>query len=36
VPESFLHQHRKNMSTVELPRTKLFNIVVDGHWERPK
>jgi hypothetical protein len=36
VPESFLRQHQKNMSTVELPRTKLFNIIVDGHWERPK
>ncbi len=36
VPESFLRQHRRNMSTVELPRTKLFNIIVDGHWERPK
>ncbi len=36
VPESFLHAHRKNMSTVELPRTKLFNMIVNGHWERPK
>ena len=35
VPESFLCQHRKNMSTVELPRTKLLNLIVDGHWERP-
>ncbi len=36
VPESFLHLHQKNMSTPELLRTKLFNIIVNGHWERPK
>ena len=35
VPESFLRRHRKNMSTVELPRTNLFNLIVNGHWERP-
>jgi hypothetical protein len=36
VPESFLRLNRKNMSTLELPWTKLFNIIVNGHWERPK
>ncbi len=36
VPEIFVCVYRKNMSTVELPRTQLFNMIVDGHWERPK
>ena len=35
VPESFLRRHKKNMTTGELPRTKLLNLIVDGHWERP-
>jgi hypothetical protein len=28
--------HIKNMNTIGLPRSKLFNMIVDGHWERPK
>ncbi len=36
VAEFFLRVHQKNMSTVELPWTQLFNMIVDGHWERPK
>ncbi len=31
VPENFLRVHWKNMSPVELPWTKLFNMIVDGH-----
>ena len=35
VPECFLRRHKKNMTTGDLPRTKLLNLIVNGHWERP-
>ena len=35
VTENILHYHREQNRKIELPRTKLFNMIVDGHWERP-
>ncbi len=35
VPDNLLRLHRRRFAAVELPRTPLFQMIVDGHWQRP-
>jgi len=35
VPKNLLRLHRRRNGEKELPRTYLFNMIVDGHWQRP-
>jgi len=35
VPETLLRLHRRRNAGLELPRTRLFQMIVDGHWQRP-
>ena len=35
VPDSLLRLHRRQHAGIELPRTRLFQMIVDGHWQRP-
>ena len=34
VPDNVLRAHHRQ-SESELPRTVLFNMIADGHWQRP-
>jgi len=34
-PYNFLRAQRRQFGVDELPRTTLFNMIVDGHWRRP-
>ena len=35
VPNNLLRLHRRSNAASELPRTRLFQIIADGHWKRP-
>lgn len=35
VPDNQLRAQRRRNSGVELPRTRLFQLIADGHWQRP-
>ena len=35
VPESLLRLHRRRNVGIDLPRARLFQMIVDGHWQRP-
>jgi hypothetical protein len=35
VPEAVLRSRRRQNAQNQLPRTQLFNMIVDGHWTRP-
>jgi len=35
VPNNLLRLHRRRNKEAELPRTYLFNMIVNGHWQRP-
>jgi hypothetical protein len=35
VPDSLLRLHQWWHAGIELPRARLFQMIVDGHWQRP-
>ena len=35
VPRNVLRVQHRQSGVSELPRTHLFNMIVDGHWQRP-
>ena len=35
VPDNLLRLHRRRNAGIELPRARLFQMIVDGHWQRP-
>ena len=35
VPHNVLRVQHRQSGMSELPRTNLFNMIVDGHWQRP-
>ena len=35
VPEELLRLHRRQNASLVLPRTHLFQMILDGHWQRP-
>jgi len=35
IPQNVLRAQRRQSVVGELPRTTLFNMIVDGHWQRP-
>ncbi len=35
VPNNILRLHHRLNAASELPGTRLFQMIVDGHWQRP-
>ena len=35
LPDNLLRLHRRRHERIELPRARLFQMIVDGHWQRP-
>ena len=35
VPNNLLRLQRRRNASIELPRTCLFRMIVEGHWQRP-
>jgi hypothetical protein len=35
VPDSILRLHRRQNAGIVLPRERLFQMIVDGHWQQP-
>lgn len=35
VPDNILRLHRRQNAGIVLPRERLFQMIVDGHWQRP-
>jgi len=35
IPDNILRVRRRQSESAELPRTVLFQMIADGHWQRP-
>ena len=35
IERSYLRNHQFSNPEIDLPRKQLYNVIVNGHWERP-